>query len=132
MEQVEGQVVEQPVNDEPLENDGGSLDSREADIIMRENTLVVREAFSSVGIPESLIPLVVNKDIEIQKKNMNIMVKEWNSALKSAITEKIKGKAPEISDEQPSKKWSEMTYYEKVQLKRSNPALYEAAKNQRL
>ena len=106
--------------------------AKEAELTLRENTIVARETLGKAGIPDSFLSLVVNADRATMDRNIELLTKEWNTAIKNAVTEKIKGKVPEMGGEAPARKWSEMSYHERVALKRTNPALYEAVKGQSL
>jgi hypothetical protein len=106
--------------------------AKEAELTLRENTLVARETLSKAGIPDSFLSIVVNADRATMDRNLELLTKEWSTAIKNAVTEKIKGKVPEMGAEAPARKWSEMSYHERVALKRTNPALYEAVKGQSL
>lgn len=106
------------------------LGAKEAELALRENILVAKEAFSKAGIPESMLQFVVNGDATKQKASIDAFSKEWAKAIKEGVESRIKGRAPEVSDSQSSiKPWAEMSYKERVALKHSDASLYETMKN---
>ena len=102
-----------------------SIEEREAQITLKENTIAAKEAFRESGIPEGLLPFVVNGNGAMQKKNIEALTDVWNASLKAAMEGKLKGKVPEITPPPTNtKKWDDMSYGERKALHRSNPALY--------
>lgn len=102
-----------------------SIEEREAQVTLKENTISAKETFRESGMPDGLLPFVVNGNGALQKKNIEALTDVWNASLKAAMEGKLKGKVPEITPKPTNtKKWNDMSYGERKALHRSNPALY--------
>jgi hypothetical protein len=104
---------------------------KEAELVIRENTLMAKEALLKNGLPESLLPLEINPDMTKQNEAIDMLNKVWSEALKSSVMDRIKSTPPANGEVQPAttKKWTEMTYTERMDLYKSNPSLYKAIFN---
>jgi hypothetical protein len=103
-----------------------ALDDREAQLVIRENTLTAKEAFGKHGIPEDLIAFVVDADSTKQDEKITTLQKAWANALKKAVESKLKSQAPALPTRVMSGEWKDLSYSQKMALKKSDPELYDS------
>jgi hypothetical protein len=103
-----------------------SLEERESALTLKENTLLAKEAFSKLSIPEDLLELVVGTDLDKQTAAIEKLSKAWTEGLKSAIKAKVAGASPVRPAVPVYKPFSEMSYAEKLSLKKTNPQTYRS------
>jgi len=130
MEIVDGNAPQIPVETTPsTEVALPSIEERESALALKENTISAKEAFVKSGIPESMLEFVVNADKTVQQANLDKLTHAWASALKTAIKGKVAGDAPAKPVSMPYKPFSEMTYSEKLALKKTSPDAYMKAQS---
>lgn len=103
-----------------------SLDDREKALTLKENTLAAKEAFGKLNIPEVLLDLVVDVDIAKQNAVIEKLSKAWTDGMRTAVKAKVASPAPNRASVPSYKPFSEMTYAEKLSLKKTNPETYRA------
>lgn len=103
-----------------------SIDEREAALVMRENEITAKEAFKEAGLPDGLLRFVVNSDANKMNENIAIIQSIWNKSMKAGLEDKLKGKAP-VKEAPVAKLWEAMSFAERMALKRSSPAAYQAS-----
>jgi|WetSurMetagenome_2_1015567.scaffolds.fasta_scaffold185360_4 hypothetical protein len=124
---AEGTTTEQGTQAQVTPDYQAQIDS----LTLTNNTYAAKESFSKAGIPESMLEFVINTDKEKQDKAIENFTTAWNKAMKGAVTEKMKGVAPVITTPQVGvKKFTDMTYSERLALKQSNPTMYETMRKQ--
>lgn len=102
-----------------------TIEEREEAVSIKENTIEAKAAFAKLSIPESMLEFVVDKDKSVQEAKLEKFQKAWQSALKTAVKGRVAGEPP-AKTEASQKKFSDLTYQERVAIKRSNPAAYAA------
>ena len=107
------------------DDNGSTITAREAELTKRENTLAAKEALANAKLPAGFIDIVVQDDLDAQKAIIDKIAKLWNTELKEAVKARLAGEVP-TSAGSDSRKFSELTYQEKLALKRSSPDAYAA------
>ena len=108
-----------------VDENSAAIAEREAELTKRENTLAAKEALAQAKLPAGFIDLVVHDDLETQKTFIDKVAKLWNTELKEAVKARLAGEVP-TSAGSDSRKFSELSYQEKLALKRSSPEAYAA------
>ena len=71
---------------------------REEAISLRENNLLAQEKLTASGLNKNLAKLVVNSDVNVMTKNIEILIKEWNKAINEGVENRLKGTPPKAPD----------------------------------
>ena len=100
------------------------LARREEELTLRENRIAAQERLKAANIPDGFLDFLVNKDIAVQNEGIDRLIKLWNTGLKEAVKSRIASDAP-VAAVPAAKKFSELTYAERLALKRSNPDVYQ-------
>lgn len=77
---------------------------------------------------DELLQFVVKDDAEGTQSAVNAFVDVFNKAVESQVKEKLSGKAPRVNtnkNNETSRKFSEMTYTERLELKAKSPEEYK-------
>ena len=72
------------------------LETKEHDLLIRENRAEAREILQEKGISQDILNYVVDTDVETTKKNIAVFEKLWNKAVEEGVNKKLAGK--QISD----------------------------------
>lgn len=118
-----------------LEEREKAIAKMEKETNRRNNRSIVKEIVSGLNVSDELIESLINEDAEISKKNAENLVSQINSIKEATIKETKESLLnldvqPDVKDsvQKTTKKWNEMSYTEKLELKRSNPQEYELVK----
>lgn len=124
-----------------LEGKLAELESRELEIAKRSNLIEAKDKLTGADIPkeqyEKFINILVSNDADETIVNVDNFIENYN-ATKSEIESKIKREmsnipAPGIKGDGDIKamktKFEDMTYMERLELKREDEALYEKLSN---
>jgi len=121
-----GPMVKAPQEEVESDEVELTLDERENALAIKENTLEAKDAFAKAGIPDSMLEFVVDADKATQQANIEKFSKAWAVALKTAVKGRVAGEAPTKATNVPYKPFSEMSYKEKISMKRTAPEAYRA------
>ena len=72
---------------------------REEAISLRENNLLAQEKLTGSGLSKNLAKLVVNSDVNVMTKNIEILIKEWNKAINEGVENRLKGTPPKSPED---------------------------------
>lgn len=108
---------------------------KEQETNRRDNRSIVKEIVAGLNISDEVIESLISESADVSKKNAENLVAQIN-AIKEATIKETKENLlnvdvqPDTKDsvQKTTKKWNEMTYEEKLELKRSNPQEYETIK----
>ena len=68
------------------------LETKEHDLLIRENRAEAREILAEKGISNEILNYVVDTDLENTKKNIAVFEKLWNKAVEEGVNKKLAGK----------------------------------------
>lgn len=102
-----------------------SLEKREKQLNMREYRYEAKHQLEENGLPDSFVDMVLSDDPATTKNNITAVRSEFDKAIEVAVTERLKGKIPQIGGgtSQFNKNLNDMTLSEMTEAYRNNPNL---------
>jgi len=73
-----------------------TLDKREKELNMREYRYEAKHQLEENGLPDSFVDMVLSEDAETTKNNIGAIKAEFDKAVEASVTEKLKGKTPNV------------------------------------
>ena len=111
-----------------LEQREKAIEEKERALAMMENKNEASKILSERGISLSLVDFVVAEDADTMKANIDLLDRAFKSSVKAEVEKLIGSSAPRKNapvDKQMTKAdFSKLSYTEMLQLKQSDPALY--------
>ena len=104
-----------------------SLEEREKAVLMKENTIELQKVFAQADIPEDLLPFCLSENKDEQDAKFKTLKGAWERAVKAGLKKTMGSTPPVRPPVIPAKPFAEMSYNEKLELKRSNPEAYKRA-----
>jgi len=83
------------------------IEQREKDIALRELKADTAKILSEKNIPLNMLDFLVSEDLEKTKTNIDKFVSEYNKAVQVQVEQRLKGKAPIISNTHSSQSIAE-------------------------
>lgn len=101
-----------------------SLEKREKELNMREYRYEAKHQLEENGLPDSFVDMVLSDDPATTKNNITAVRSEFDKAIEVAVTERLKGKTPQVGGaSQLNKNLNDMTLSEMTEAYRNNPNL---------
>lgn len=101
-----------------------SLEKREKELNMREYRYEAKHQLEENGLPNSFVDMVLSDDPATTKNNITAVRSEFDKAIEVAVTERLKGKTPQVGGaSQLNKNLNDMTLSEMTEAYRNNPNL---------
>lgn len=102
-----------------------TLEKREKELNMREYRYEAKHQLEENGLPDSFVDMVLSDDPATTKNNITAVRSEFDKAIEVAVTERLKGKTPQIGGgtSQLNKNLNDMTLSEMTEAYRNNPNL---------
>lgn len=111
-----------------LEQREKAIEEKERALAMMENKNEASKILSERGISLSLVDFVVAEDADTMKANIDLLDRAFKASVKAEVEKRIGSSAPRKNapvDKQMTKAdFSKLSYTEMLQLKQSDPALY--------
>ena len=124
--------IEETVTEEPVaEPQMPSIEERELALKLKENGLAAKDEFKKFGIPDSLLDFVVDQDVEVQKQRIEKLSAAWKDSVKSAVKTRVGAEPPpNTGNRMPMKPFAQLSYRERLELKKTSPELYAQVSRQ--
>jgi len=74
----------------------GELEKREKELNMREYRYEAKHQLEENGLPDTFVDMVLSEDAETTKNNIGAIKAEFDKAVEASVTEKLKGKTPNV------------------------------------
>ena len=105
---------------------------KEQETNRRDNRSIIKEIVAGLNISDAVIDSLVSDDVDISRNNANNLVKEIN-AIKEATIKETKESLLNVDVKPPiegkiptqTKKWNDLSYDEKLEMKRNNQKEFE-------
>lgn len=101
----------------------------------RDNRSIIKEIVSGLNISDDVIDSLVSDDANVSRKNAENLVAQINTIKETTIKETKESLInvdvkPDVKDAVPqvTKRWNDLSYNEKLEMKRNNPQEYELLK----
>lgn len=104
-----------------------ALEAREKEVSARELKAEAKNTLAEKKLPVALADILDYSDADKCKSSIEAVEKAFNDAVAAAIADKLKGAEPpkKAPKDPKTKKLSEMTYAERLELKTKNPEEYK-------
>jgi len=111
---------------EELKKKNDEISQKETELRKRELKLDTISVLSEKKLPVDFADFLMGNDAETTNENIKKFSESFSKAIENAVNERLKGKSPNKgSSHSAEKKFNELTSQERLELRESDPDLYQ-------